>query len=192
MKNSKKIFETYYNSKKNSLYYNQIKELSNLSDSSLSRILKYLVEIKVLSVEKTKSNTYYNINDKKEFILEYCKIAYDKFKNLNRNVKIPLKNFINNLNYNIYTVILFGSASRNEELEGSDLDILIVTDIKNNNIKRLKNKINLTSVYPISIFECNIEEFENSNDHVVTQAKKTGFSIYKEQNFYETILNEYK
>jgi len=190
MKNYEKIFNVYFESKKNSLYYNEIKELSNLSDSSLSRILKFLVENKFLSIEKTKSNTYYNIYNKKDFILEYCKIAYNKFKKLNRDVKIPLKNFINLLNHNIYTVILFGSASRGDETEESDIDILLVSNIKNKNIKKIKDKVNLTSLYPISIFECSIEEFKNSEDHVVIQATNTGFPIYKEQNFYEMILNE--
>ena len=56
-----------------------------------------------------------------------------------------------------------------------------------------KNKKNgeVTSNYPISIFQCTVDEFLKNKDHVMIQARKTGFPIHKEQNFYEVILNEY-
>ena len=47
------------------------------------------------------------------------------------------------------------------------------------------------SKYPLSIFQCSVEKFLENKDHVIIQAKTTGFPIYGEQNFYEVEINEY-
>lgn len=191
MKAIDEIYLAYFQAKKGNLYYNEIKELSNLSDSSLSRALKELTKNKILTKTTTKSNTFYKINDKKIFGLEFSKLALKNFKNLNLGVKIPLKNFLKEVSNEIFSIVLFGSASIKEEQEESDIDILIIQNEKIN-YEELKNKVNIVSNYPISIFYSTIEEFNNNGDNIVIQAKKTGFPIYKEQNFYEVILNEYK
>ncbi len=189
MKAIESIYFAYFQADKNNLYYNEIKELSKLSDSSLSRALKELTKDKILTKTTNKSNTYYKINDKKIFEIEFSKFAYKKFQNLNSGVKVPLKNFLKDVKNNIFTIILFGSASIKEEQDGSDIDILIVNNEKTD-YEKLKNKVNIVSNYPISIFTCNIDDFNNNNDNIIIQAKKTGFPIYKEQNFYEVMLNE--
>ena len=119
MKALPKIYKAYFLSKKNKLYYNEIKELSRLSDSSLTRVLKELVKQKILSIEKTKSNTFYQINNKKQFTLKFSEIATQKFNKLNLGVKVPLRNFLKNISKEIYTVILFGSTSSKEEQKGN-------------------------------------------------------------------------
>jgi len=95
-----------------------------------------------------------------------------------------------NLPEDIYTIILFGSASRKEETKESDIDLLIVSN-KKPNLSKNKAQAEITSKYPISIFQAKMSEFKNNEDDVIIQAKKTGFPIYKEQNFYEVILDEY-
>ena len=69
---------------------------------------------------------------------------------------------------------------------------LNITQIKPS-LCSLKNKkeAEITSKYPLSIFQATIDQFEKNKDDIIIQAKKTGFPIHKEQNFYETILNEY-
>ena len=39
--------------------------------------------------------------------------------------------------------------------------------------------------------EWNRQKFKENKDDVIIQARKTGFPIYKEQNFYEAILDGY-
>src|SRR3989339_2173934 len=113
-----------------------MKELSKLSDSSLANTLNKLVKNSILNREKTKSNTFYKINDKKIFALKFSEIAVQKFNNLNNGVKVPLRNFLKNIPKEIYTIVLFGSASRKEEQKESDIDLLIIAnkkiDITNN------------------------------------------------------------
>lgn len=190
MKALARIYKAYFLSKKDKMYYNEIKELSKLSDSSLTRVLKELVKDKILSIEKTKSNTFYQINNNKNFALKFSEIATQKFNELNLGVKVPLKDFIKKVPRTIFTIVLFGSASTKEEQDGSDIDLLIVSDSKID-LKEIKEDVEALSKYPLSIFQCNINQFLKEKDHVIIQAKKTGFPIYKEQNFYEVILDGY-
>ena len=108
----------------------------------------------------------------------------NKFEDLNIEIKSPLRNFLQSMPKYVYTVVLFGSASKKQEKKESDIDILIVSDKKINvDVKKI------ASNYPISYFKCSISQFFKE-DHLIIQAKK-GFPIYKEQNFYEAILDEY-
>jgi len=190
MKPEEKIYRAYFDSKKQTLYFNEIKEITKLSDSSLSNTLKNLVKENILTKNKTKSNTYYQIKEKKIIPLKFSEIAVHKFQNLNINVKIPILHFLTNIPDDIYTIILFGSASRKEENKKSDIDLLIVSN-KKIDLSAHKKKAEITSKFPISIFSSTIKQFKQSQEDIIIQAKKTGFPIYREQNFYEVIINEY-
>ena len=190
MKPENKIYNAYFESKKNSLYFNEIKELSKLSDSSLTNTLSKLVRNDILVQEKTKSNTFYRIKDKKLFALKFSEMAIQKFNSLNTGVKVPLKHFLKNIPREIHIIILFGSASRREEQKGSDVDLLIIAD-KKINLAQNKKEAEITSKHTISVFQASMNKFIENKDDVIVQARKTGFPIYKEQNFYEVILDEY-
>ncbi len=190
MKPEEKIYKAYFESKKSSLYFNEIKGLSKLSDSSLATTLNRLIKNNALTQEKTKSNTFYRIKDKKLFALKFSEIAINKFNSLNTSVKIPLRNFLKKIPQEVYTIILFGSASRKEEQKESDIDLLIVAE-KKTGLKDNKKEAEITSKHPISLFQATIQQFIDNKDDVIIQARKTGFPIHKEQNFYEAILNGY-
>jgi|SRR3989344_4835917 len=190
MKPEDKIYRSYFESKKNSLYFNEIKELSKLSDSSLINTLNKLVKNGVLTKEKTKSNTFYKLKNKKLFALKFSEIAMEIFGNLNVGVKVPLRNFLRNIPKEIYTIILFGSTSKKEELKGSDIDILIISN-KKVDLTINKREAEITSKHSISLFQATIDQFVQNKDDIIIQARKTGFPICKEQNFYEVILDEY-
>src|SRR3989344_1468752 len=190
MKPEDKIYKAYFESKKNSLYFNEIKELSKLSDSSLTNTLNKLTQNSVLTQEKTKSNTFYKIKDKKLFALKFSEIAVQKFNNLNIGIKNPLKNFLKDMPNEIYAIVLFGSASKKEEQKESDIDLLIIAN-KKIDLTKNKKEAEIASKYPISVFYATIEQFMQNKEDIIIQARKTGFPIHKEQNFYEVILDEY-
>lgn len=190
MKPEDKIYRAYFESKKTSLYFNEIKELSGLSDSSLANALKKLTGSGVLAQEKTKSNTFYKMNDPKIFSLKFSEIAIQRFNGLNIGVKNPLRHFLNNIPKETYTVVLFGSASRKEEQKGSDIDLLIVAN-KKIDVMDNKKEAEITSKHPISVFHATIDQFVHNKDDVIIQARKDGFPIYREQNFYEVVLGGY-
>ena len=189
MKPEDKIYKAYFESKKNSLYFNEIKELSKLSDSSLTNTLNRLIKNSTLMQEKTRSNTFYKINNKKIFALKFSEIAIQKFNELNLEVKIPLRNFLKDISKEVYTIVLFGSASRKEEQKRSDIDLLVIAN-KKINLTNNKKEAEITSKHPVSIFRATIEQFTQNKDDIIIQARKTGFPVYKEQNFYEAIFDE--
>ncbi|MEK6874942.1 MAG: nucleotidyltransferase domain-containing protein [Nanoarchaeota archaeon] len=190
MKPEEKVYKAYFDSKKSSLYFNEVKGLSKLSDSSLTNTLARLIKSNILDKEKTKSNTFYKIKDKKLLALKFSEIAMNKFSNLNVMVKTPLRNFLREIPKEIYTIVLFGSASRNEEQKESDIDILLVAE-KKIGVTKNKKEAEITSKHPISIFQTSTAQFLQNTDDLIIQARKTGFPIYKEQNFYEAILDGY-
>ncbi len=191
MKPGDKIYKAYFESKKTSLYFNEIKELSKLSDSSLANTLRKMTEENSLMQEKAKSNTFYKINNKKIFALKFSEIAVQKFNGLNIGVKNPLRNFLKNIPREVYTIVLFGSASRKEEQKESDIDLLIIAN-KKSDLTNNKREAEITSKHPLSLFQATIEQFLQNEDDLIIQARKTGFPIYKEQNFYEVMLDEYR
>ncbi len=190
MKPEEKVYQAYFEAKKSSLYFNEIKELSKLSDSSLTNTLTKLTKNNTLTQEKTKSNTFYKIKDKKLLALKFSEIAMQKFQGLNRGVRIPLNNFLKDMPKIIFTIILFGSASRKEERKESDIDILVVSN-EAINLDSNKKNAEIISNHHLSVFQCKINNLIENKDHVIIQARKTGFPIYKEQNFYEVILDGY-
>ncbi len=190
MNAEEKIYESFLKSRQEKLYFNQLKENTKLSNSSLQNALDKLIKKGYLKINKTKANTFFQIKNKKLFSLKFAEIAANKFENLNFEIKSPLRDFLKGIPNDVFTVVLFGSASRKEEKKGSDIDLLIVTEGKKD-LEPLRKKTNNISNYPISIFQCSIQEFFDTSDHAVIQAKKTGFPIFREQNFYEAILNEY-
>lgn len=184
-----KIYNAFYVSKENRLYFNQLKELTKFSNSSLQNILKKLVGDNILSLEKTKSNTFYKIKNKRIFALRFAEFSINKFNSLNRGVRIPLLDFLEKVDDLVFTIILFGSASKRQERRGSDIDILLVTD-KKYDLKEIKKKVDARSNFPLSIFQCNVNNLKEKKDHIIIQAINTGFPIKGEQDFYELILNE--
>ena len=190
MKPEQKIYGAYLELKQDRLYFNQLKEYTKLSNSSLQNVLNNLVKEGILKLDKTKSNTFYQIKDRKIFALKFSELALTKFEKLSIEIKSHLRNFLKQVPNHVFTIVLFGSASRKEEQKGSDIDLLIVED-KKTDFEKSKKEINSASNYPLSIFQSSIDKFNENKDDGIIQARKTGFPIYKEQNFYETALNEY-
>jgi len=187
MKPEDKVYRAYFELKESTLYYNQIKEHARLSHSSLQNILEKLTRDNTISLKKTKQNAFYEIRNKKLFALKFSEIAISKFNNLNIGVKNPLRHFLEELPNGIFTIVLFGSSAAKEEAGKSDIDLLIVSDEKPN-LEENKRKAEIASKYPLSIFTASYEEFIENKEDIVIQARKTGFPIHKEQNYYEAAL----
>lgn len=199
MKPIEKIYLAFYTSKKKKLYFNELKEISGLKDSSLNKNLLNLIELDEIVKEKTKQNTFYSLKNQELKASYFTKFSINRFNKLNFKIKNPLNKFKEEIK-NIKFIIHFGSSSRNEEKKESDIDLLIVLnnfeDKKLNklytkeiktHIEELKNKINATSIYPISCFYVNYTDFKNSSsdDNLIFSAKNTGYPIYNQIEYYK-------
>jgi predicted nucleotidyltransferase len=194
-----KVFMAFYNANKRRLYFNEIKEFTHLSNSSLQNVLQKLMEKHMLEKEETKANVFYSLSNNRMFALEFAKIDITRFEELHRNVRIPLTDFLLKIPKEIVTVILFGSCARKEEKTESDIDLLVVMhsfhaslqkqyekDITNQ-FEAAKKEIQTRSLHSINLSFTTIESVKAGTDHLVSQAKETGFPICNQQLYYEVM-----
>ena len=192
-----RIFEVFFETKQEKIYFNELRKLTKSSNSSLQNALNKLEKEKTIQKQKTLSNTFYKLNNKEKRAIEFTKIALKKLNNLNYNIRIPLKEFVNLIPQQIYTIILFGSTAIKKETKNSDIDILIVLHkFENESLQKLYEKkirseidkaekeINSRTLYPLSLFITDKEEFIKNNDFVIKEAKSKGFSIKNQYNYY--------
>ncbi|CAF30086.1 nucleotidyltransferase domain-containing protein [Methanococcus maripaludis] len=197
-----KLYRAYYTKSENKLYFSELKELTGLSNSSLQNALKKLESEKQILKLKEKSNAYYILKNTKKTVFKFSEIDDERFWKLHRNVRAPILDFLENFPKEIDFMILFGSASRKKETEGSDIDLMVVIhsfedpDLQkryreeiNQKLEYAKAKAECRSIYPLSIVAVEIDYFLNSNDHMVEQVKLTGFPVFGHQNYHEVILN---
>ena len=189
MEAKEKIHKAFYESGKEWLYFSELKNLTNLSNSSLQNILSKLLKLKQIVEDKKTSNIYYKISDSKKPQI-FFSLDSDRLKSLNLEVRAPLNNFLKDLPDEVAFVILFGSSSRKQEKEGSDIDLLVVIynflDLKlqslyekeiKQKINTLRKRINSESNYPLNIIYITLDKFRTSKDHLILQAKNYGFPI---------------
>jgi len=196
-----KVYYAFYQTKKKQMYFNEIREITGMSISSLQNaLLKLELSNGVIKIKK-KGNVFYQLDYKEYIILNFTRFDLIRLSKLNRNIKIPLQEFLDKIN-NIAFVLLFGSASKGEEKKGSDIDLLIVTnhyeenelnekyqkEIKNK-IETIKKSVNAKSLHPLSLVFVNQKEFKDRKDYLLEEAKKTGFCIYNQQQYYKEALN---
>jgi len=196
MEAKKKIFKAFYESRKEWLYFTEIKNLTKLSNSSLQNALNNLLKSKQIEEDKRTSNVYFKISESKKPII-FSSLDKEKFDSLNLGVKTPLKNLLKILSSEIEFVILFGSSSRKQEKEDSDIDLLVTLhNFDNKELQRLYEKeikgkieivrkmINSESNHPLNIFYITLDNFKISKDHLIMQVKETGFPIYGNLRYY--------
>lgn len=196
METKEKIYKAFYNSKKEWLYFTELKNITKLSNSSLQNVLKKLINIKEIKEDKQTSNIFYKISNSKKPSI-FSLIDKKRFDNLNSEVRIPLKNLLEKTPCEIAHIILFGSASKKQEKENSDIDLVFVLyKFKNPKLQALYKKeikqkigalrksINSESNYPLNIIFLDKDSFKASKDHLIIQAKQTGFPIYGLEQYY--------
>ena len=185
-----KVYQVFYEAKNRWLYFSEIREKTKLSNSSLQNVLKKLEEEKILEIDKQSSNIFFRINEDEKPLI-FSRFDKLKFNNLNPEIRIPLENWLKELPAEINSVILFGSASRKQEKEGSDIDILaILHNFTNDELRKLyekeikqkinnlTKKINSESNYPLKVIFSDTDSLKTSKDYLIKQAIETGFPIF--------------
>jgi predicted nucleotidyltransferase len=196
-----KIYEAFYNAKR-SLYFSELKRTTKMSISSLQNVLKILISQNDIKKIKTVNNTFYKLSDKKKTAIVYSLFALERFNSLNVQVRMPLESLILK-SPEVFSIILFGSASRKQEKPQSDIDLLIIlhdfpeiiSDYPKTIRKifeKIQKEISSQSIYTLSMTFIKRQELE-SKDTLLNQAIMTGFPIKNQQAYYETdrILEEY-
>ncbi len=196
MKAENKLYKAFYDSKNSWLYFSELKKKTSLSNSSLQNILNKLEKQGKLEKDKKTSNIFFRIKPD-EIPLIFSQIDKEKFDKLNNEVRIPLKNWLKEIPKGIEFILLFGSSSRKQEKEGSDIDLLVGMHKFDNEklqklyekqikqaINNLTKKINSESIYPLKVIFTNTDTFKITDDYLIKQAKETGFPIFGNLQYY--------
>ena len=157
-----KVIELIFNNPNAEFHLRGISYSTNLSTTAVVKVIDKLQKQKIITVEKTPITNKIKTNQESESYLFYKKIF-----NLYRLEKYGVIKIIKEA-YRAKTIVLFGSFSKGEDVEGSDIDILILTNQKEKSDlrkflnlieKKLNRKINMVMLKSL---EKSSSEFKNS------------------------------
>lgn len=184
-KNIIKILEVL---KKERLYFNQISELANIkSKNNLLKNLNIMTNLKVLKKEKSKGNTFYNINYENALALILLQLINTiKLQNLPFERRKAIQELIQKTKPIL--AVLFGSTAKASFKKQSDIDILF---IYNEKMKNINEKIKeISSKYGVKINPIIIEFSElDMRNETLKHILKTGYPIVGHIYFYEVFKN---
>lgn len=109
---------------------------------------------------------------------------------LSKNPKLKLvKNYIEELNYPFFIVLVFGSYVKNNKTKTSDIDICIIYDNKDK-LSELRRELNLLSL-KLEIHDFTTKEFismiEKTQPNLGHEIIKSNIILYGTENYYNLI-----
>ena len=130
--------------------------LMKISPPTASKILSEFNKEKLLLIEKDRNYIFYYANKNDKIFIDLSRIYW----------KIKLNALINFLNENLInpTIILFGSLSKAETKEDSDIDLCIIGHKKELNLKNFENNLKrkIQLFFFSSIEDINNKELANN------------------------------
>jgi len=138
-----RVLEVFFKEPTTTHFIREISREIKLATTSVKIIINRLLNKNLIALKKAKPFNGYVANREEDYFLHYKKV----FNILNI---YNLKNLIIN-EIHPRAIVLFGSYSRGEDIESSDIDILAISSVKKEiNFKdiekKLKRKINLMIV----------------------------------------------
>src|SRR3989344_1049586 len=145
--NKYKILDLFFKFPRKNFQLREISRLANIALPSTKRYLKGLVKKQLVLENKETLYKSYNADlENKDFRL------YKKVSTL-----IKLKDLINEIENKINpdVVIIYGSASKGEDLEDSDIDLFVIGKEKSLNLEKFEKELNRKIHI---IFETNVKK----------------------------------
>lgn len=160
-----------------------LKEHYSFVHRTINNLAKQLVIIKT-KVGKAYLCSLNLENEKTLLLLGLSEIEErEKFYNLNKELRLILEDFINALQGNIITLVLFGSYARGTASKKSDIDLLLICKRKLNIesiIKEVYAKYG-KEIMPIVLDE---EGFKKQKDRIlIKEIIKEHYILYGAENF---------
>ncbi len=153
-----KVAELIFNHPNKSFHIRALAEKTRFSTTAVTSAIKELEKFDIVTIEKTKITTNIQANLKSE--------AYTFYKRIFNLYRIERYNLLQILKdaYSARTIVLFGSFAKGEDVEESDIDLLILSNKKQRiNLskyeKTFNRKINL---HILSSLEKSEDAFKNA------------------------------
>jgi predicted nucleotidyltransferase len=121
-----KILLLFFDNPTKEFYEKQVADRTGLSVGAVNKYLKTIAKEGFLKLAKRGNMNFY-LFDRENAVVRYLKIAYS----LSRPAVDSIKNFARKFGVKIY---VYGSVARGEDTEESDWDILIMGEIKLNEL----------------------------------------------------------
>ncbi|MBN1377093.1 nucleotidyltransferase domain-containing protein [Candidatus Woesearchaeota archaeon] len=151
-----KILEFFFDNPTTEFYIREICRKTNISIPSVISGVKKLKKNNILTVKKTKAIKLVKANiENKKFI---------ELKRINNLLKLQDSGFLDFLKNNFNeTIVLFGSYSKGEDTERSDIDIAIInSEYKNLDLTKFEKKLNRNINLHFVEYKTMKEDFYNS------------------------------
>lgn len=187
-----RILEYFYNNQIG--HVRQIESITKLPKHTLLKYLETLSTKKIIFSKKQGNQKIFELNYENKII----KIFFAYFDNLRLERleykrKTAITEFIKKTKEILptYFILLFGSSAKNNYSKQSDIDLIIISNHKSELLKRIKEEINAEKGIKINYLIMTIEEFkkekDNKENYALQDALKTGYPVYGEINYYETM-----
>ena len=189
-----KILECFYRNRQKELYFSEILRETKLTQNTTLKHLKNLQNSNLVISNKKIGNTFYRINPRNPQI--YSIFSYFDYKRLNElpsEIRRAINEFLNKLKIKPLIVLVFGSTAKGTFGKDSDIDILLIFNMKEKKDTKLKEEIEAITGVKIQTFIIDFDYFREQiikeEDKVITHAIKTGFVITGNDKFYKEVLN---
>ncbi|MFH1828402.1 MAG: nucleotidyltransferase domain-containing protein [Nanoarchaeota archaeon] len=177
-------------------YLREIAKKTDNSTSSISRQLKILKNSKILIERKSGKELMYSLNFKNNTTLKLCELVevqrLEKFYRRNQEIKIILEDFLDKIkSENLVNVTIFGSIAKEKYTKESDIDILIITNRKEDFAKEIR-KIHAEHEINLSIINMTKKELEEKkSEPLIKELVKNCLILFGYEYFIQkVILNE--
>jgi hypothetical protein len=114
-------------------------------------------------------------------MLKLCRVNIERSGEVFEKIEKYVKKLVNVLKPNL--IILFGSFARGDINEGSDVDILVVADFKEDFLDRVRVLIDLNTfgipVEPIGYTPEEFEEMKKAKNPFIMEILESGKVMYK-------------
>ena len=160
-----KLLEMFFNNPRKEFH---IRELSRMTDISAPTILLAVKELEKLKLINTHKKGNLKIA-KASLSIEFFHAK--RVRNLQMLYESSLVNYLSNLYENPKAIVLFGSFSRGDDVETSDIDIAVITNMeKKSDLKLFEKKFGKKiSIHEINIKEISKEFYSNLINGIVVE-----------------------
>ena len=126
-----KVAELIFNYPNSTFHIRNLAKRTGLSTTAISSAVNELQKFNIISVRKNEITTDIKADLESEAYFFYKKI-FNLYRLEHYNLISELKE-----TFNAKAIVLFGSFAKGEDIEESDIDILIITNSKNEKVKML-------------------------------------------------------
>jgi len=185
-----RMLRAFYQEKDKKFHLRELARKIKINESSISRHLNALIKNKVLTVEKEGNLKKFCLSKKLVPVI-FPILDKEKLESLPNMRKIAISDYLKKRKEKPLIAIVFGSTAKGTSKEDSDLDILLIGNIKKDTIAI--NYVESQTGIKIQEFITDEDSFrldlKLKKDAVLQSAISTGFPIFNAEYYYN-IKNE--